>query len=104
MPVFVAPIQKMLNQPKIVNPISSKNTTTIFLINLPSTPFIFTLWYLNTFWAHVVHVLDMLWVLRVCNMSLGMLSTLWNIHNMEGYECKTCPSITQFFPTNPNNS
>jgi len=44
-----------------------------------------------------MHVLDMLWVLRVCNMSLGMLWALWNIHNMEGYECKTCPIITQFF-------
>jgi len=44
-----------------------------------------------------MHVLDMLWVLRVCNMSLGMLCALWNIHNMEGYKCKTCPIITHFF-------
>jgi hypothetical protein len=43
-----------------------------------------------------MHVLDMLWVLGVCNMSLGMLFSLWNIHNMEGYECKTCPCITKF--------
>jgi hypothetical protein len=48
-------------------------------------------------WVYVMHVLDMLWVFRVCNMLLGMLCALWNIHNMEGYECKTCPSITQLF-------
>jgi len=29
-------------------------------------------------------------------MSLNMLCLLWNIHNMEGYECKTCPGITKF--------
>ncbi len=33
-----------------------------------------------------MHVLDMLWILRVHNMSMGMLCALWNIHNMEGYE------------------
>jgi hypothetical protein len=38
----------------------------------------------------------MLWVLGVCKMSLGMFSALWNIHNMEGYECKTCPGVTKF--------
>jgi hypothetical protein len=25
-----------------------------------------------------------------------MLRALWNIHNMEGFECKTCSSITKF--------
>jgi hypothetical protein len=51
-----------------------------------------------------MHVLDMLWVLRVSNMSLGTLCALWNIHNMEGYEYKTCPSITQFFVKNMNGA
>ncbi len=41
--------------------------------------------------------LDMLWVLtRVCNMSLSMLCAHCNIHDMKGYECETCPGITQF--------
>jgi hypothetical protein len=40
---IVALIWKILNQPKIVNPISSKITTIIFLLSLPSAPFIFTL-------------------------------------------------------------
>jgi len=25
-----------------------------------------------------------------------MLHALWNIHNMEGFDCKTCSSITKF--------
>jgi hypothetical protein len=32
-----------------------------------------------------------------------MLCTLWNIHNMEGYECKVRFSITQFFIKNMIN-
>jgi hypothetical protein len=46
-------------------------------------------------WVHVIQVLGMIWVLGVCNMSLGMLCVFWNIYNMEGYECKMCPGITQ---------
>ncbi len=42
-----------------------------------------------------MQVLGMIWVLGVCNMSLGMLCVFWNIYNMEGYECKMCPAITQ---------
>ncbi len=47
------------------------------------------------------HVMGML---KVCNMSLGMLCALWNIRNMEGYECKLCPSITQLFLENMNGA
>jgi hypothetical protein len=43
-----------------------------------------------------MHVLKMLWGLGVYNMSQGMLCTLWNIHNMKGYESKRCSGITQF--------
>jgi hypothetical protein len=43
-------------------------------------------------------------MLKVCNMSLGMLCALWNIRNMEGYECKLCPSITQLFLENMNGA
>ncbi len=42
-----------------------------------------------------MQVLGMIWVLGVCNMSLGMLCVFWNIYHMEGYECKMCPGITQ---------
>jgi hypothetical protein len=49
-----------------------------------------------------MHILDMLWVLGVHHMSLGMLCALWNIHNMEGYRCKTCAGITQFVFLNMN--
>ncbi len=54
------------------------------------------------FWVHVMDVLDMLWALGVCNMSLGSLCALWTINNMEGYGCKTCPGITQFVLENMN--
>jgi hypothetical protein len=66
--------------------------------------FDFTLWHLNMFWVHVMLVLDMLWVLGVYNMSLGILCALWNIHNMEGYEYKMCPNVTQFFLENMNGA
>jgi hypothetical protein len=33
-----------------------------------------------------------------------MLCALWNIHNMEGYECKMCPSISQLFLENMNGA
>jgi hypothetical protein len=29
---------------------------------------------------------------------------MWNIHNMEGYECKMWPSITQLFLENMNGA
>jgi hypothetical protein len=51
-----------------------------------------------------MHVLDMLWYLWVYNMSLGMLCALWNIHNMEGYRCKTCTGITQVVFKNMNGA
>jgi hypothetical protein len=38
----------------------------------------------------------MLWILGVCNMSLGMLCAPGNIHNTKGYECRMCQGITQF--------
>jgi len=44
-----------------------------------------------------MHVLDMLWVSGVCNMSLGMLCALWNIDNMRDYESRTCQGIAQLF-------
>jgi hypothetical protein len=42
--------------------------------------------------------------IRGYNMSQGMLCTLWNIHNMKGYESKTCPGITQFVLENLNGA
>jgi hypothetical protein len=68
------------------------------------TPLVFTLWYLIMFWDHVMHVLDMLWVLRVYNMSLGMICAPWNIHNMKSYECKMRLSIIQFVLENMNGA
>jgi hypothetical protein len=68
----------------------------IFSLSLPFALFIFTLKYLIMFWVHVMHVMNMLWVLGICNMSLNMLCALWNIHNMDGYEFKMCSGITQF--------
>jgi len=41
---------------------------------------------------------------RVCNMSLGMLCALCNIHNMEGYECEMCLGITQLVLGNLNGA
>ncbi len=49
-----------------------------------------------------MHVLNMLWVLRVCNMSLSMLCAFGNTHNMKSYGCKMCPGITQLFLENLN--
>jgi hypothetical protein len=46
----------------------------------------------------------MLWILRVYNMSFGILYALWSIHNMEGYECKMCPNITHLFLENMNEA
>ncbi len=68
-----------------------------FLPQSAPCPVCFTLWYLNTTWVHVMHVLDMLWVSGVCNMSLGMLCALWNIDNMRDYESQTCQGIAQLF-------
>jgi len=48
----------------------------LFSLSLPFAPIVDTLWYLNTFWIHVMHVWDMLWVSGVCNMSLGMFCGL----------------------------
>ncbi len=56
-------------------------------------------------WVHVMHVLNMLWILGVCNMSLDKLCYLWNIHNMECDECKMCPvMMTQWFLENMNGA
>jgi hypothetical protein len=49
-----------------------KRTAAVFSPSLLLALFVFTLPYLNTIWVHVMHVLDMLWVLGVCDMSLGM--------------------------------
>jgi hypothetical protein len=90
---------KMLHRPKIVNAVSTNSTAVIFSFSLAFAPLAFTL---NMILKHVLgpyyvmHVLNMLWVLWVCNMSLGMLWALWNIHKMEGYQCKMCANITQF--------
>jgi len=83
---------------------STKSSAAIFSSNLPFAPFVFTLWYLNTCWVHVMHVLNMLWILRVCNISLGVLCALWNSHNMKSYECKMCLGITQFLLENMNGA
>jgi hypothetical protein len=41
----------------------------IFSLSLPFALFVFTLWYLNTFWVHVMHILDdILWAFGECNM------------------------------------
>ncbi len=74
-----------------------KETTAIFSPSLPFAPFVFYLvtpkHVLGPCYACFEHVMG----IKVCNMSLGMLCGIWNIHNMEGYECKMCPSITQLF-------
>jgi hypothetical protein len=63
-----------------------------------------TLLYLIIFWVPVMYVLDMLWVLGVCDMSLSMLCAFLNTHTMKGYECKTCLGITQFVLENMNGA
>jgi hypothetical protein len=75
-----------------------------FPTSLPFSPFVFTLQFLVTFWVQAMQVLDMLWVSGACNMLLSMLYALWNSHNMQGYECKTCSSITQFVLENINGA
>ncbi len=94
------PSLKMWNRPKKLNAVSTKSKVFSPVCSLPY--FVFTLWYLNTTWVHVMHVLDMLWVWRVCNMSLGMLCELWKIDNMTDYESQTCQGITQLFLENMN--
>ncbi len=51
-----------------------------------------------------MYVLDMLWVLAVCDMSMSMLCAFLNTHNMKGYECKTSLGITQFVLENMNGA
>jgi hypothetical protein len=63
----------MLNRAKKLNAVSTKSTAVIFSPSLPFALFVFSWWYLNMFWVHVIWVLDMLWVLGVCNMSPHML-------------------------------
>jgi hypothetical protein len=72
--------------------------------SLPFAPFVFTLQFLITFWVHVMHILYMLWVSGACNMSLAMLYAPLNNHNMQGYKCKTCSSISQFVLENINRA
>jgi hypothetical protein len=58
---------KMLNQPKKLN--AYKSTAVIFSLSLPLALFVFTLLYLNSFWVHVMHILDdILWAFGECNM------------------------------------
>jgi hypothetical protein len=56
--VEIRVIWMMLNQPKKLNAISKKNIGTIFSPNLSFASFVFILRYPNTFWVHVMHVLD----------------------------------------------
>jgi hypothetical protein len=51
-----------------------------FSFSLLFAPFVFTLCYLNMFWVNVMHVLNMLRLLGVRNMSQAMLCALWSIH------------------------
>jgi hypothetical protein len=64
--------------------------------------FVFALWFLNTFWVHVMHVLNMLWI--PLNMLLGMLCAFWNIHNKEWLWVQNVPGYHSIFLENMNGA
>jgi hypothetical protein len=83
-------IWKMLNRPKKLNANQYKKYCYQFFS--PICPLLH-LCLSCDIETHFGSMLCMLWILRVCNMSLDKLCYLWNIHNMECYECRMYPGM-----------
>ncbi len=75
----------MLNQPKKLNVPRSAICPVCFYLVIP-----------NHFLGLCYACLDMLWVLRICNMWLGMLYALETFITWKVMNAKTWPSITEF--------
>ncbi len=87
----------MLNRTKKLDAVSTKSTAAVFSPQSALCPLCFYLaipnHILGPYYACFGHVMG----IGACKMSLAMFYAFWNNHNnMQGYECKTCSSITPF--------